>query len=66
MVCFTPVYKLIKWIRKKGFSFSRDNEKSGEKKRLKQYTPVNDENYDDLNEKVKEALSSENNEVEGI
>ena len=66
MVCFTPIYKLIKWIRNKGFSFPSVGEKSGEKRRLKQYTPVNDENYDDLNEKVKEALSNENNEVEGI
>ena len=59
MVCFTPVYKLIRSLKTKGVWFEKkDKEKSGERRRLKQYTPVNDENYDDLNDKVKEALSS--------
>lgn len=33
------------------------NGNTGEKKRLKQYSPVSDEHYDDLNEKVKDALN---------
>lgn len=56
-------------LKVKGYKFiggRGGKENSSEKRRLKQYSPVSDENYDDLNDKVKEVLENDSSEVEGI
>ena len=49
--CYLPFQRLFSAIQKKGISVLK-GKKTGEKRKLK-YEPINDENYDDLNEKVK-------------